>query len=341
MSGVRIGHRTIGPGHPVFIVAEAGLAHFGDLDAASRLVEIAADAGADAVKFQIYRTDALIATSEAAWRQRLKSKELRYEDFKTLQQRAGHRGILFFATPHEEAALDYLVEELGVPLLKIGSGEVGNVVFLKKVAAKRLPTMVSLGLHTATDIDAVVRVFEEAEHDALILLHCVTHYPTPARESNLRSIPWLQARYSRPVGYCDHTVGHDAAIAAVALSACVVEKHFFIDRFVEGSQDAPGACDASDLPRFVLRIRAVEETLGIEGPNPNMERMASREWAAKSVVAARSIRRGDRLTEEDLVLKRPGRGIPAEHFYAVVGRRVRRDLQPDELLQWSDLEESV
>lgn len=335
---VQVGSRLIGEGQPVYVVAEAGVAHFGDVEQARRLIDLAVEAGADAVKFQIYKTASLIAASEQQWRERLGAKELRYEDFKSLQQYAVGRGVDFFATPHEEEALAYLVGELHVPLLKVGSGEVGNLRFLKRVAAAMLPTIVSLGLHNEEDIQQVVEVFKEAGNEQLILLHCVTRYPTPAGESNLRTISWLAKRYDCPIGYSDHTAGHAVPLAAVALGARVIEKHVFLDRHVPGSQDALVACDASDFKQFVEEIRAVESALGVEGQNPHMERMANRDWARKSVVAARPLKRGRRLVREDLVLKRPGRGIAPEHVEALVGRILTRDVTEDDLLQWTDLE---
>lgn len=336
--GVRIGDRTIGSGEQVFFIAEAGVAHFGDMERARELIDLAAEAGADAVKFQIYDTSRLIASGEAEWRQRLGSKELPYHAFLELQRHAAERGITFLVTPHEEDALDYLVDVLRVLALKVGSGEVGNLSFLRRVADKQLPTLVSLGLHQEREIEQVTQTFQEAGNSQLVLMHCVTRYPTPPSEANLRSISWLQRRYPYPVGYSDHAAGHAIALAAVALGACVIEKHFFLDRTATESQDAHGACDASDLSAFVRAIRDVECALGVEGPNPNTERLANLAWARKSVVAAAPLRKGHQIAPSDLVLKRPGRGLAPEFLPTLFGRRLARDVAADHVLEWADLE---
>lgn len=337
---LRVGDREIGHGGPVFVIAEAGVAHFGDLAQAKSLIDLAVTAGADAVKFQMYDTDLLIARSEETWRQRLGSKELPYEAFAELQTHAAARGIVFFATPHEEAALDELADVLRVPLLKVGSGEVGNTPFLRRVAEKQLITFVSLGLHEEREIDQVVRAFEEADNPRLVMMHCVTMYPTPPAEANLLSIPWLRSKYGLPVGYSDHAAGHAVALAAVALGACVVEKHVFLDRHVSGSQDAHGACDASDLADFVGSIRDVESALGALGPNPSTLRLSNLAWARKSIVTASALPLGHRISRSDLGLKRPGTGLAPAELPSVVGRRLRRAVDRDHVIGRDDLEQA-
>ena len=334
---VTVGDRLIGLGSPVYIVAEAGVAHFGEMDNALKMIDIAADASADAIKFQIYNTEKLIVKSEKEWRERLGSKELKYDDFFHLKEYAAKRRINFFCTPHEEDALEFAVKKLELNLLKIGSGEVGNVPFLKSAAGKMLPTIVSLGLHGEKEIDKVVRIFQEEGNDNLMLMHCVTRYPAPPEDTNLKTISWLQKKYSCPIGYSDHTAGHTVSMAAVAIGASLIEKHFFIDSGVEGSQDALSACDANDLGEFVASIRAVEAALGVEGPNPSTGRFENLSWARKSLVISHPLTKGHRLTKKDLLAKRPGKGISPEELSGVLGKTLMGDVKKDHILSWNDL----
>lgn len=335
---VPVGDRVIGPNSPVYVIAEAGVAHFGSLDNALQMIDIAVQAGADAIKFQIYNTNCLISGSEHEWRERMRTKELPYEDFLQLKEYATAQKIDFFVTAHEESALDYTIETLELKVLKVGSGEVGNLPFLQKIARMKYTTIVSLGLHGEDEIEQVVKVFEQAGNNNLVLLHCVTRYPTPPEESNLRTISWLQKKYPYPVGYSDHTVGHVIPLAAVTMGACVIEKHFFIDRNIEDSQDAHGACDKTDLGQFVSSIRVVEAALGEEGPNPNVQRLENLSWARKSILTARSLKKGHCLTEKDIVLKRPGSGIPPQELNDILGKTLLHSIEQDQIISWDDLE---
>ncbi len=334
---VLLGGRIIGPNNPVYIIAEAGVAHFGSLDTAFRMIDIAVQAGADAVKFQLYKTDRLIADSEYEWKERLSTKELPFHDFLQLKKYANDQNIDFFVTVHEESALDYAIETLELKVIKIGSGEVGNLPFLKKIAQMKYTTIVSLGLHGEDEIGQVVRVFEQEGNNNLILLHCVTRYPTPPEECNLKTMLWLQKKYSYPIGYSDHAVGHAISLAAVAMGACVIEKHFFIDRNIKGSQDAYGACDKTDLGEFVSSIRVVEAALGEECSNPNVQRFQNLSWARKSISTARSLGKGHCIIEKDIVFKRPGSGIPPKDLNNVLGKTLLRSVAQDHIIRWDDL----
>jgi N-acetylneuraminate synthase/N,N'-diacetyllegionaminate synthase len=333
---ITIGSRKVGPGNPCFIIAEAGVCHFGSYDIARALVDMAVEARADAVKFQVFRTERLVSSVLPDWVKRLKPKELPYEAFAELNRYAREKGIIFFATAHEEESAEFLAG-LDVPVMKVGSGEVDNPVFVRKLAATGRPLIISTGLHDERAIEAVLKAAEAGGCRQVALLHCVTAYPTPPAQSNLRSIPWMARRFGCPVGYSDHTIGYEIPLAAVALGATIIEKHISMDKHIATSQDAKVSCDRSDLAAMVQAIRNVEAALGVEGKTVAAAARAAEHWARKSVVAARNLDAGSVLTESDVILKRPGTGIPPDQYERVIGRKLLRPVSTDEVLQWADL----
>ncbi|MBI3825254.1 MAG: N-acetylneuraminate synthase family protein [Candidatus Rokubacteria bacterium] len=334
---VTIGGRAIGPGHPVFVIAEAGVAHFGDLDAACRLADMAREAGADAVKFQVYSAERMISAISPDWRQRMGAKELRPDAVRALARHCRDTGIMFFASAHDEESVD-LLESLDVPAYKIGSGEVSNTPYLRRVARKRRPIVLSTGMYTLDDVREAMATLAEAGAEEVVLLHCVTAYPTPPADANLRAMATLQEAFDVPVGYSDHTVGYTIPLAAVALGATAIEKHITFDKNRPGSQDSYVACDREDLIAMIRGVREVEAALGDGVKRPRPSELASRDWARKSVVAAREIPAGTLITEGLLLCKRPGTGIPPNRMAEVVGRRAARTIPADHLVQLEDLE---
>ena len=333
---INIGGKTVGPGHPCFIIAEAGVCHFGSYDIARSLVDMAVEARADAVKFQIFRTERLVSSVLPDWVKRLKPKELPYDAFADLNRYAKEKGIIFFATAHEEESAEFLAT-LDVPVMKVGSGEVDNTPFIRQIARAGRPMIVSTGLHDERAIESVLKAAQAGGCNDVALLHCVTAYPTPPAQSNLRSIPWMARRFGVPVGYSDHTLGYEIPLAAVALGATIIEKHISLDKHIATSQDARVSCDRSDLGAMVQAIRNVESALGTEGKTVAAAAKNAEHWARKSVVAARNLAAGAVLTEKDVILKRPGTGIPPDQYERVLGRKLKRAVQSDEVLQWGDL----
>jgi N-acetylneuraminate synthase/N,N'-diacetyllegionaminate synthase len=333
---IRIADRTVGPGHPCFIIAEAGVCHFGSYDMARALVDMAVEAGADAIKFQVFKTERLVSSVLPDWVKRLKPKELPYAAFADLEKYCKEKGIIFFATAHEEESADFLAS-LDVPVMKVGSGEVDNTPFIRHLAGKGRPLIISTGLHDERAIEEVLRAAASGGCGDVALLHCVTAYPTPPAQANLRSIPWMARKFGCPVGYSDHTLGYEIPLAAVALGATIIEKHISLDKQIAFSQDAKVSCDRADLVAMVRAIRNVEAALGVEGKSVASAARSSEHWARKSVVAARDLAAGTVLAAGDVVLKRPGTGIPPDRFEEVIGRRLARAMSADEVLQWSDL----
>jgi N-acetylneuraminate synthase/N,N'-diacetyllegionaminate synthase len=346
---VRVASRSIGAGQPVFVICEAGVTNYGDRELAIRQIDAAVRAGADAVKFQCWRTEELVSKPAAArlagelgydWFDRLKSKELTHDDLRALQAYAAKKGILFFVTPHDLPSLEFVDRELQVPLLKVGSGEAHNPEFLRAVGATGKPVLISFGLQTDDEVRAAVATLRDAGAAGVVAFHCVTQYPTPPELASLDRLAALRQLLDVPCGYSDHTVGWHIPTAAVALGACAIEKHLTFDKRDPRSLDNPGALLPDEFVLFVSDVRELEQAVT---PPSGEARAASREqarsWAGQSIVAVRDLPAGTRIERTMLALKRPGRGgLGPEALEAVVGRRTSRPVPADEQITAADLE---
>jgi len=344
-----VGSRVIGDGAPVFFVAEAGVNHNGDASLALKLVDVAAAAGADAVKFQTFRTDALVtrqapkaayqraATGEADSQHAMLSRlELDAAAHAALRGHSARRGIVFFSTPFDEASADDL-ERLGVPLFKVPSGEITNVPLLRHLAAKRRPLIVSTGMSTLDEVARAVETIRAAGDPPLALLHCLSAYPAPAAEMNLRAMDTLRARFGVPVGLSDHTAGLSVSLAAVARGAAIIEKHFTLDKSLPGPDHA-ASLDPAELRALVQGIREVESALGDGDKRAMPCELDTQRVARRSLVAARALHAGEALTRDAIRIKRPGTGISPSELERALGRRLRRDVAADEVIEWSALD---
>jgi len=329
---VRIGERTIGPGSPVFVIAEAGVNHFGQMERAIRLVDMAVEAKADAVKFQVYKTELMIAKESREWVERMKQKELRYEEIAEVKKYCERRGILFLASAHEEESVDFL-NSLGVPVFKVGSGEKQNLPYLRHLAEKKKPILLSTGMYSLEDVRSAVRELEAGGCREIVLLHCVTLYPTRPNEVNLRAMDVLRSAFPYPVGYSDHTVGMHIVLAAVARGAVCIEKHIALEKEYPGTQDPIVSCDKEELIAMVRQIREIEDALGSASKAPVSRERESEGWARKSLVARVPIREGVTVTRDLLVAKRPGTGISPAYIDHLIGRVANRNIDKDEVLK--------
>jgi N,N'-diacetyllegionaminate synthase len=325
----------------VFVVAEAGVSNYGDPKLAHRQVDAAADAGADAVKFQAWRTSELVSRSTdlgRRWHERMAGRELPPEAFAELQAHAGERSLTFFATAHDAPSVEFLVE-LGAPLLKVGSGEASNWEFLRVVGAAARPVLIAFGLQSDEEARRAVEVLQEAGAPEVTALHTVTIYPTPAHLAGLERMTRLAASLDVPVGYSDHTVGRHVSLAAVAFGAQALEKHLTFDKTDDRSLDNAGALEPDEWIDFVREVRELETALEEPAREELDEARAGfRDWALQAVVAARDLEAGTELAREDLSAKRPlGNGVPASDLERVVGRRLRRAVAADEQIRLADL----
>ncbi|MBI3021808.1 MAG: N-acetylneuraminate synthase [Candidatus Omnitrophica bacterium] len=338
-----IAERSVGPGQPCLIIAEAGVNHNGDMALARRLIDAAAEAGADAVKFQTFKAERLASASapKAAYqwqatdrwesqREMLRRLELSESAHRGLMVSCQQRGILFLSSAFEEESAD-LLERLGVCAFKIPSGELTNLRFLEHVAQKGKPMIVSTGMSTLSEVEQAVQIIRRARNDQLILLHCVSDYPANPSDANLRAMHTMAEAFNVPVGYSDHTPGVDVALAAVALGACVIEKHFTLDRALPGP-DHRASLEPNELRQLVEGIRRVEAALGHGRKEPAQREAPTAAVARKSLVAARDIPAGSLLTETLIVAKRPGTGLPPALLPQLVGRKTVHDIPAGALL---------
>ncbi len=325
MSAVRIADRPVGEGHPCFIIAEAGVNHNGDLSTARTLIDGAVEAGADAVKFQTFKTEAIV-TPQAGESQfaMLKRLELSREATQELFLYSKKKGILFLSTPFEEESADFL-EELGVEAFKIPSGEVTNLPFLSHVAAKGRPIILSTGMSTLEEVVTAVKTLRTVHSAGLDLLHCVSNYPTDPEEANLRAMETLRRTFRVPVGFSDHTLGIEIALAAVALGACVIEKHFTLDHRLPGP-DHRVSLELEEMRCLVQGIRKVEKSLGDGRKVPAFREMDTASVARKSLVAGKAIARGSLLTRDLVVIRRPGTGLPPAMWDLVLWKKAGQDI---------------
>ena len=331
-----IGSRRVGGDAPCFIIAEAGVAHFGDWDLACQLVDSAATAGADAFKTQFFDVEALIAARASEWRDRLRPRNLDFKQARALKDRCESRGLAFMSTAHDETRISWLAE-LDVPAVKVGSGERNNPAFLEKLAALSRPMIVSTGMYTEADVEEAVAACRRGGCRALALLHCVTSYPAPDVDVNLRAMDRLRALFDGPVGYSDHTPDHLAVLLAVGRGAKVVEKHITILRDVPNAHDWKVSAGPEDFSRLVANIRRAEAMLGSGEKVPAPSEQAGMSWALKSLVARTNLPQGHVLSPDDLVAKRPGDGLPPTWAGKLVGRIVVRPIPADTPVTEKDL----
>lgn len=334
---IEIAGRRIGPGEPCYVIAEAGVSHFGDMDKAWRLIDLAVASRADAFKTQHFHTDRLVGPSAPDWRERLRSKELPDQAIRAMCDRCRDSGIPFLCTAHDEIALDFLANELAVPAFKIGSGEVENWQFLAKVAQLGKPIMLSTGMYSIRQIREAIHVLHDNGCTALAVLHCVTNYPADPSQVNLHVMAQIREFFSGPVGYSDHTAGTAVPLAAVALGADILEKHITLDRDIPNAQDWKVACDPTNLASFVAEVRAVEAARGGGEKTVSEEEKRSLLWARKSLTAARDIQAGSIIEESMLLAQRPGTGIPPSELDKVLGCTAKIELATGTLLAWDAL----
>lgn len=329
----------------VFIVAEAGVNHNGDTDMALRLIDVAAAAGCDAVKFQTFRAGALVSrhAQTAAYQkangggesqlEMLKKFELPYDRHQQLKDHATNRGIMFFSTAFDMESIDML-RELDIPVWKIPSGEITNYPYLVRVAQMGKPVLLSTGMSTRAEVAEAVDVLtgHGTDRDRLCILHCNTEYPTPMQDVNLRTMAKLGEYFGTAFGYSDHTPGDTIAVAATALGARVLEKHFTLDCTLPGP-DHRASLEPDELKAMVAAVRNIEQALGDETKQPSPSEEKNKIIARKSLVAARPIRAGERFTPENVTAKRPANGLSPMRWMDVLGRTASRDFAEEELIE--------
>lgn len=326
----------------VFIIAEAGVNHNGDKNLAFRLCDAAKTAGVDAVKFQTWKTEKIVTKSAALAEyqennisdkgasqfEMLKQLELSYNEFVEVRDYCKQIGIQFLSTPDTEEDMDFLLG-LGIPVLKIGSGEVTNIPFLREIGKRHQKVILSTGMSNLSDVEKAYNTLLESGAKEVSLLHCTTNYPCPYDEVNLQAMQTLKAAFKCQVGYSDHTMGIEVPIAAVAMGAEIIEKHFTLDKNMEGP-DHKASLDPCELKQMVDSIRNIEKALGDGIKRPNASEQKNAEVVLKRIIANKPIKKGDILGTDNLSLLRSSTGIPAKYWDLVAGKAAKRDYKEDE-----------
>ncbi len=348
MKKIEISNKLVGDEQPIFIVAEIGVNHNGDVKLAKKLIDVARDAGADAVKFQAFKTERVVTKyaekanyqkettglDESQYRM-IRRLELEDKEFKKLFNYAEKNSIIFLSSAFDNESVD-LLDDLGVPAFKVASGEIIDLPLLKYIAEKKRPIILSTGMSTLNEIGDALEVIREKGVEDVILLHCVTSYPAKIEDANLRVMETLRHKFKLPVGFSDHTLGITVPISAAALGAVLIEKHFTLDRTLPGP-DHRSSLEPDELEDMIRSIRDVEKALGDGTKKPTDDEERIKKVIRRSIVAKVTIPRGTIITEDMLDLKRPGVGIEPKNLNQVVGRRAKKNVKPDELITFDKL----
>lgn len=347
MEKLTIGGRAVGPGEPPYIIAEIGANHNGDMDLCRRLIDAAKECGADAVKFQSWTKRSLISRAEFArntryvtgnaptLEQAVERYQLSEQEHRDIACYSAERGITFFSSCFSPEEVD-LLESVNAPAYKVASMDVNHLPLLEYVGSTGKPVILSTGMATLGEVERALGVLRDAGATRVALLHCVSIYPCPPEIVSLRTMRTWERAFDVPVGYSDHTLGVAVPLAAVALGACIIEKHFTIDKGLEGWDHGISA-DPAELAAIVQGSRAVHSALGSERRTIPEVEIEKRKTFRRRMVARRDMKKGERLSAGDVDFKRPGTGIQPDELAYVVGRPLARDVTVEEELEWADL----
>lgn len=341
---LKIGNKIVGNNQPVFIIAEAGVNHNGDLKLALDLIDAAAFAGADAIKFQTFRAEQVVTISgkmadyqkknlgkEESQLEMLRKLELKEHYYPALIQRAKEKKIVFLSTPHGGfESVDFL-QKLKIPAFKFGSGDITNLPLLEYAAKFKKPMLISSGMSTLQEVKEAVAAIKKAGNNKMVILQCTTNYPSFLKDANLRVIETFKKKLGVLVGYSDHTLDNQAVIMAAMLGACVIEKHLTIDKKLAGP-DHVASAEPAEFKLMVEEIRKVPVLLGSSMKKPAQIEKKYIPIARKSIVAFKKIKKGQKFTKENLTIKRPGTGILPKYFNEVLGKKALQDIDRDELI---------
>ena len=328
----------------ILIIAEAGVNHNGSLAMAKQLAGVAKAAGADIVKFQTAKPELVISRfAEKAEYQKAETGEaesqlemckrihLTFDEHAQLKEYCDSIGIAYLSTPFDLDSIDFL-QQLGTPMWKVPSGEITNLPYLEKIAATKKPVLLSTGMSMISEVEDALTILEDGGAGPITLLHCNTEYPTPIEDANLLAMQDLREQFGLPVGYSDHTAGIEADIAAAALGAVVIEKHFTLDKALPGP-DHKASLSPEELTAMVAAVRKTELALGDGRKHVTESEAKNKPIARKSILAKRDIKKGETFTPENLTVKRPGDGISPMRWYDVLGKTAKRDFAEDEKIE--------
>jgi len=338
---IKIGNKKIGNGYPSFIIAEAGVNHNGDIEFAKKLIDKAVDAGVDAIKFQTFKSEKLVTGyasmakyqrenigSEDSQFNMLKKLELSYEEFFLLKDYCDKKGIIFMSTPFDFESADFL-NSIGVEAFKISSGDLTNIPLLDYISKYKKPIILSSGMATLGEIEDAIVSLKNTGMEEIAVLHCTSNYPAAIETINLKAMNTIKDAFKIIGGYSDHTVGITIPIAAAALGANIIEKHFTLDKTMEGP-DHKASLNPEELKTMVISIREIETAMGNGIKMFSSSEIDTMAVARKSIVASKNIRQGEIITLKDLDYKRPGNGLSPKYYKTILGKKVKKDIKEDE-----------
>lgn len=345
---IKIHNKFIGRGEPCFIIAEAGVNHNGDIRLAKKLIDVASECKCDAVKFQTFKAEEVVTRNakrasyqikniggDETQQEMLRKYELNYDDFLELKKYCDEKNIIFLSTPHSMDAIDFL-EDL-VPAYKFGSGDLTNIPALEYAAKKGKPMILSTGMATMDEVkEALNAIYSQGNKD-VVVLHCTTNYPCSFEEVNLRAMQTMEKELNCLVGYSDHTLGIVVPIMAVSMGAVVIEKHFTLDKNLQGP-DHKASLEPDELKEMVKAIRNAEKAFGSGIKKATESEKEIMKVVRKSIVARVDIKRGSTITEDMLTIKRPGIGLAPKYFREIIGKKAKVDIKKDELIKFEDFE---
>jgi len=331
---IKVNNKTIGNNSPTYIIAEAGINHNGNMKNAKKMIEIAKNSKADAIKFQTFKAEDL-ATPNSPYFKLFKKVELDYNDFGELSDYSKKLGITFLSTPFSEEAVDVL-QKIKVPMYKISSGDLTHIPLLKHVASKKKPVIISTGMSTLDEIKNAVRTIRNKKNNKIIILQSVSGYPTPSKDANILSIKMLKEKFSYPIGYSDNGLDNLVPLLAVSVGAKIIEKHFTINKRMN-VPDKNISVDPNELRNLIMNIRKVEEILGSGEKKVALCEKEIKKIARRSIIAKCSIEKGTKITSKMIMIKRPGTGIHPSQINKVVGKKTKQKIKINELLSWKKL----
>lgn len=327
-----------------FIIAEAGVNHNGSINIAKKLIDAAHDAGADAVKFQTFKADSIVTKSapkaeyqkksskDTSQYEMIRKLELSPDEFRELSDYADDKGVMFLSSPFDEESID-LLDEIGLPAFKLGSGEITNLPLIKYLVSKGKPLILSTGMASLCEIEKAVKISKGID---LVLMYCVTNYPASVDEIDLNIMETLENTFKLPVGFSDHTMGIELSVAAVALGARVIEKHFTLDKNSEGP-DHKASLEPDELKLMIDSIRNVEKAMGNGVKELSKDELSIKKMARKSIMASRDIEKGETLKKHMLSIKRPETGIYPKYLDQIIGKEINKSIKKDEPIKWDNL----
>lgn len=347
MKKVRIGNKIIGEEEPCFIIAEAGVNHNGDIKLAKKLIDVAKEAGADAVKFQTFHAEEIVTLQgrKADYQRRAKEKkqyemlknlELSFDEFRELKKYCDKKEIEFISTPYDIKSVEFLNEEIGVSRFKVASADIINKPLIEAIAKTKKQITLSTGMATLGEIERTISFIRSFGNEDIVILHCTTSYPTPYNQVNMNVLDTLKKAFGLPVGYSDHTLGIEIPVIAVSMGAKVIEKHFTLDRTIEGP-DHFASLEPDELKKMVKAIRNVEKAFGSGRKEITEEEKKNIFFMRRSIHASEDIKEGEIIKESNIKIIRPFDGIEPWFLDAILGKKIKTNIKRDEPIKWEDL----